>query len=294
MKKAAIAIGSNSTRLLAAEAEGLTLRSCLRGREETRLFLGLDGHGAITPEKIEETARAVARLYHDALSYGATEVALFATSATRDASNSDAFAARIKELTGLTLRIISGEEEARLAFSAASAGKRRLIMDIGGGSTEWTLGEKNQVEWAVSMQLGASRLLKIRPIQSPEDAEEILRICRETMQPYARQLRAMRRAPAMVGLGGTCTTSAAMTMERFASGEQVEGKLVTLHGAKRQLAYLSSLTLEQRRQVPGLPPGRVDHMPHGLCILITALELCGFSYLTISGKTNLDGYLTQG
>jgi len=74
----------------------------------------------------------------------------------------------------------------------------------------------------------------------------------------------------------------------------VEGKLVTLHGAKRQLAYLSSLTLEQRRQVPGLPPGRVDHMPHGLCILITALELCGFSYLTISGKTNLDGYLTQG
>ena len=174
MKRAAIAIGSNSTRMLAAETTGGALRNPIRGREETRLFLGLDEAGNISPEKLEDTAQAVKRLYLNALAYGAETVDLFATSATRDAGNSADFASRIRKLTGLELRIISGEEEARLAFAAVSEGKRRLVMDIGGGSTEWTVGENNRVEWAVSMQLGASRLLKMCPIQSVWDAERAL------------------------------------------------------------------------------------------------------------------------
>ena len=291
MKRAAIAIGSNSTRMLAAETEKGELRNPIRGREETRLFLGLDEAGNISPDKLEATAQAVKRLHRAAIAYGAESVDLFATSATRDAGNSAEFAARIRELTGLELQIISGEEEARLAFMAVSEGKRRLVMDIGGGSTEWTIGEHNRVEWAVSMQLGASRLLKMQPINCPQDAEKALALCREIMAPYARQLSALPPAPAMIGLGGSCTTAAAITMGREAHGELVEGKTVTRQQAIEQLQLLSGMTIEERMRVPGLPPARAMHYPHGLCILITALQLCGFDKITISGKINLDGYL---
>ena len=292
MRRAAIAIGSNSTRLLCADCGPDGLSNCLRGREETRLFLGLDGAGRISPERLEATAQAVSSLAALARSAGAETIDLLATSATRDAKNGFALGERIHALCGLSLRVISGKEEAALAFRAVSQGQRRMVMDIGGGSTEWTLGEGNRVEWSESMQLGASRLLKMQSINSPADAERVLQMAREIMAPYAAQVRALPPAPALVGLGGSCTTAAAMLMGKEAHGEQVEGREVTREQAEAQLRLLSSLPLEARMRVPGLPPARAVHMPHGLCILIAALEALGFSRLTVSGKTNLDGYLS--
>lgn len=293
MKRAAIAIGSNSTRMLCADVENGKLTHIVRGREETRLFLGLDEEGSIRPERLEETARAVERLYRAAVSCGAQDVTLLATSASRDAKNGGSLRERIRELCGLDMRIISGEEEAALAFRAVSEGKRRLVMDIGGGSTEWTIGEENRIEWSVSMQLGASRLLTLQPIDSPEDAEKALALAREIMAPHAERLRRLPPAPEMMGMGGSCTTAAAIHMAREAHGEAVEGQIVTLAEARRQLALLSRMPLDERMRVPGLPPARAAHMPHGLCILISALESCGFDRLTVSGKTNLDGYLSS-
>ncbi len=291
MRRAAIAIGSNSTRMLCADVNAGRLTDCLRGREETRLFLGLDEQGCICPERMESTARAVARLAAMARAAGAESIDLLATSATRDAKNGRELGDRVFALCGLKMRVISGQEEAALAFRAASQGKRRLVMDVGGGSTEWTLGQDNRPEWAASMQLGASRLLKMQPIDSPEDARRVLKIARDIMAPQAEKLRAFAPAPEMIGLGGSCTTSAAMAMGKEAHGEQVEGRIVTRDQAQKQLDLLSSLTLEQRMQVPGLPPARAAHMPHGLCILLAAFDACGFDCLTVSGKTNLDGYL---
>ena len=291
MKRAAIAIGSNSTRMLVADARGGVLRDPVRGREETRLFLGLDGAGRISPEKIESNAQAVLRLHREALSHGAQSVDLFATSAVRDAANSSVFAARIRELTGLDMRVISGREEARLAFMAVSNGERRMVIDIGGGSSEWTLGENNRVEWSVSMQIGASRLLKNQRLESPEDAARVQILCKEVMGLYGRQLQSFAPAPALIGLGGTCTTAAAITLGREAHGEEVEGVTVEKQAAIDQLIMLSSMTLEERKQVPGLPHSRAAHYPLGLCILISSMDVLGFQQLTVSGKTNMDGYL---
>ena len=293
MKRAAIAVGSNSTRLLCAELTAEGLKNRMTAREETRLFSGLDAGGSIRPERLEATAQAVARLWAAAVSWGAEQTALFATSASRDAANSGALARRIRQLCGLDMQIISGTEEAALAFGAVSAGKRRLVMDIGGGSTEWTLGENGRIEWSVSMQLGASRLLAFRPVACPEDARAVLASARSVMTPYAERLRGLPPAPEMVGLGGSCTTLAAMEMGREAHGDQVEGAVVTRAAAAAWLERLSGMTLEERRRVPGLPPGRAEHMPHGLCILLTALELCGHERLTVSARTNLDGYLLR-
>ena len=141
------------------------------------------------------------------------------------------------------------------------------------------------------MQLGASRLLKMQPISCPEDAGKALAICREIMTPYAKQLSALPPAPVMIGLGGSCTTAAAMLLGREAHGEEIEGWTVTLADARRFLALLSPLSIEERQRVPGLPPRRAAHMPNGLCNLIAALEETGFDRLTVSIRTNLDGYL---
>lgn len=291
MKKGAIAIGSNSTRLLAAEKKQGVLTDIFRGREETRLFLGLDAQGRIAPERLEDTAQAVARLYRAAIIQGAQSVVLFATSATRDAKNGGELARRIEELCGLPLQVISGEEEARLAFLAVAGKEHRLVMDIGGGSTEFTLGNQGSIHFARSAQLGASRLLKMQPISSPEDALCALKTAEDILRPFAQALSAYPKAPGIVGLGGSCTTAAAIQMGREAHGEGVEGKIVSLKEARRQLALLSSMTLEQRMHLPGLPPARAIHMPHGLCILIAALQLLGYGEITVSGRTNLDGYL---
>lgn len=289
--RAAIAIGSNSTRMLCAEKRNGALTDILRGREETKLFLGLDEQGMILPERIEQTARAVARLYGLALSHGAESVALFATSASRDAGNAAALSGRIRALTGLEMRVISGEEEARLAYRAAAGCGRRLVMDIGGGSTEFTVGEGGAPEWSGSAQMGASRLLKRCPIRCAEDARRAYDLAREALAPFARQIGERRKAAGMTGLGGSCTTLAAMLLGREAHGEEIEGHAVTAADARRFLDLLSPMTLEERRGVPGLPPGRAEHMPHGLCILIAAMELTGFDRLSVSTRTNLDGYL---
>ena len=289
--RAAIAIGSNSTRLLCAEKRQGRLADLLRARENTRLFLGLDDNGNLLPERIADTARAVRDLYRQALDHGAESTALFATSAVRDAKNGAALAERIHALCGLRMRVISGEEEARLAFAAAAGAERRLVLDIGGGSTEFTVGEAGWAEWAGSAQMGASRLLKMCPISCAGDAERALGTARETLSPFAAQVNALKKAVGITGLGGSCTTAAAMLLGREAHGEEIEGWIVTLQDARAQLQLLSSLTVEERMRVPGLPAARAEHMPHGLCILISALELTGFDRLKVSVRTNLDGYL---
>ena len=291
MMRGAIAIGSNSTRMLAAEKEGRKLQNILRGRVETKLFLGLDEEGNIQQERLEFTARAVSRLAAAARAHGAKEIALFATSATRDAKNGEELGKRIYELCGLSMQVITGEEEARLAFRAVAGEERRLVMDIGGGSTEFTLGETGVIAFAASAQMGASRLLKSHPIACISDAEEAIKEAKRVLSPFAEKILRFPKAQGMIGLGGSCTTAAAIQMKRIAHGDQVEGEIVSLAEARRQLQLLSSLPLEERKKVPGLPPERAVHMPHGLCILIAAMELLQMDAITVSGRNNLDGYL---
>ena len=289
--RAAIAIGSNSTRMLAANLRNGELVDTVREREETRLFLGMDENNNILPERLEATAQAVLTLARKARAAGAKDIALLATSATRDAANSDALARRIRELTGLELQVIPGEEEARLAFRAAAGQERRLVMDIGGGSTEWTLGEKGQVEWAVSAQLGCSRLYKVRPVNSLADAQAVYGMAEEIFLKQKEQLDRFAPAPGLIGMGGTCTAAASIQRGRFVHGIDVDGDVLTRDLVREQWEWLSPMSVEERKRVPGLPLGRVLYMPHGLSILLAAMTVLGFDRFTVSGKNNTDGYL---
>ncbi len=291
MMHAAIAIGSNSTRMLCAEKREEGLANILRGREETRLFSALNEQGLFPEEKIEEPARAVEKLHRMAAAHGAADCVLFATSASRDAKNSDALSARIRELTGLNMQVITGEEEARLAFLAVAGQEKTLVMDIGGGSTELTLGDKGCILSAASAQMGASRLMKMQPISSLSDGEKALQLAKAAMRPFVEELPGQARGAALVGIGGTCTASAGIAAGRFFSVEDMEGAQVSLQQAKAQLALLAPMSLKEREQVPGLPATRAMHMPNGLCILIAVMELLGADRLSVSGRNNLDGYL---
>lgn len=291
MKHAAIAIGSNSTRMLCAEKTEKGLEQILRGREETRLFSALNDQGMFPEEKIEETARAVESLHRMAVAHGAADCVLFATSASRDAKNSHVLSQRIRALTGLDMQVITGEEEARLAYLAVAGQGKTLVMDIGGGSTELTLGDKGCILSAASAQMGASRLMKMQPIRSLSDAEKALQLAKQAMKPYAENLQGMAVGAALVGIGGTCTASAGITAGQFFSVDAMEGTRVTLQQAREQLALLAPMPLAEREQVPGLPATRAMHMPNGLCILIAVMELLGMDRLSVSGRNNLDGYL---
>lgn len=291
MMRAAIAIGSNSTRMLCAEKTERGLINIVRGREETRLFSALDDNGLFPEDKILETADAVKRLHDAALLHGAAECVLFATSASRDAKNSHLLAEKIFASTGLKMQVITGEEEARLAFAACAGQHKTLVMDIGGGSTELTLGEKAQIFSAASAQMGASRLMKMQPIHNPAQAEKALLLAREGMRPFTDALKDRAEGAVLVGIGGTCTAAAGIQAGVFFDADTMEGAAVTLQEARRQLFMLSDMPLQKREQVPGLPPTRAMHMPNGLCILIAVMELMGFESLSVSGRNNLDGYL---
>lgn len=291
MMHAAIAIGSNSTRMLCGEKAASGLQNILRGREETRLFSALDAKGFFPAEKIEETAMTVKKLYDAAMAHGAKDCVLFATSASRDAKNSQALADRIYQLTSLSMQIITGEEEARLAFFACAGEKKTIVMDIGGGSTELTLGEHGRILSAASAQMGASRLMKMQEIYSVQDAQNALSLAKEALRPYTDALKGQLSGATLMGIGGTCTALAGIFRQAFFTVEAMEGQTVSLEEARRQLAMLAPMPLAKREQVPGLPATRAMHMPNGLCILIAAMELMGFESLSVSGRNNLDGYL---
>lgn len=290
MIRAAIAIGSNSTRSLVADT-GKQLTVLHRGREETLLMMGINEQGELTQEAMERTVNAVDKLHREALEMQAVSVQLMATSATRDARNSAVFAGMLKEKTGLSLQIISGEEEATLAFRAAAGTKNCLVIDIGGGSTELTWGDRGEIRYVHSAQMGASRLLKMQPVQNTGDMEKALQLSRSAIKKPIDEILALGTPRTMTGLGGTCTTCAALLMQKEAHGEEVEGKTVTREQVRAFLHMLAPMTPEARANVPGLPLSRIHHIPHGLSILLSVMEEARIDAFTVSGRTNLDGYL---
>lgn len=290
MRKAVIAIGSNSTRMLTADC-GKELRNRVTGRVETRLFLGLDEHNALSSQAMENTADAVLALLSDARRAGAEKTDLIATSACREASNADELERLLLERAGLDLRIIPGDEEAVCSYRAAADGGKCLLADIGGGSTEYSLGDRGKPVCARSTNTGASRLFKKGEINSLSDRIVFLDLAKRELQGAVRDIHSYFRADKLIGVGGTCTTAASIARGCSVGSEDIEGFVLTLDAVEKQLDMLSQMTPEQRALVPGLPLGRVHIMPHGLCILQATMELLGFTSLTVSVRTVADGWL---
>ena len=293
MKAAVIGIGSNSVRMLLAQIDGRHARKLMRDREGTRLFAGLDEQRNLSMESMRTTVNAVERMAREARDMGADAVHLFATSATRDAANSDVLADMLRS-TGLELEVISGEEEAELSFRGATDGGHCGVIDIGGGSTEIVVGQDSGILAAFSCQMGAVRLHRTIDIRSHSDLAAVEQAALAILEENLREHPTLTVPDKWVGTGGTFTTLAAMVKGiRWTEKTYMHGTLITKEQASDWARTLADMPLEQRLTLPGLQPHRADIVVHGICILLAVMQRLGIDALRVSEYGNLDGYLKR-
>lgn len=293
MRLGCIGVGSNAIRLLNAQWDGSRLCDDLRERRGTRLFAGLQG-GMLTQESIDASVSAVEELARIARDDGAENLFVFATSAVRDAKNGEAFTARASEAAGAPVEIISGEEEAVLSYIGASEGGRCGVIDIGGGSTEFTLGEDERIDGAISLQIGAVRMNAQTPVLCEADYETTMERCMKIMHRDASSLLRMPQRDTWYGVGGTMTTLGAMQKKTpIFVPELCEGMLIRLEEVAQWGRRLARLSMTDRRQIQGLMPQRADIIPGGIAILEAAMRCFFIEEIHLSAHGNMDGFLKK-
>jgi exopolyphosphatase / guanosine-5'-triphosphate,3'-diphosphate pyrophosphatase len=298
---AAVDIGTNSVRLLVADVDGTSPREAKivpldRRMRITRLGQGVDGTRALAPEAIARTV-AVLREYRDALTeHGVTQVRATATSAARDASNRDEFFTAAHDALGVMPELLSGEEEAALSFLGATADLESaapyLVVDIGGGSTEFVLGTDAPVG-LVSLDMGCVRITE-QFIHSdppaPEELSNAVAVVRDLVAEVPRVIPGALDAVTLVGLAGTVTTVAAVEqgLPEY-DPERIHHFRLTREAAEDVFRTLATESAEQRRHNPGLEPGRVDVIVGGAAVLVGIFRVLGFDDMLVSEADILDG-----
>lgn len=279
VRVAAIDCGTNSIRLLVAEVDpGPVPKLCDLDRrlEIVRLGQDVDRTGRLAPEALARTFDACQRYADRIAELGAERVRFVATSATRDASNRDEFVAGVRDLLGVEPEVISGDEEARLSFAGATVelgaqGLPRpyLVVDIGGGSTEFVLGDGHPFA-AVSVDMGCVRLTERCLTSDPPTLGEVAAARAEVDRQIDRAAAnvPLHQAQTLVGLAGTVTTVAAMALDLPAYlPERIHHAQITASEIHTVTERLLEMNREQRRALPFMHPGRVDVIGGGSLIL---------------------------
>jgi len=287
--KAVIDVGTNSIKFHAArkKADG-SLETVLDKNDIARLGEGLRETGLIAPEALERNALSVAAFAEKARELGAVPE-IVGTMALRTAKNAAAFASRVKELTGLDLRVIPGEEEARLSYLAVLSGLPLdggdlVTFDTGGGSTEFVYGRGAEMLRKFSVPLGAVRITEEFFVDDPVRPGSV----DAAMEEIRKSLTGggvLGSPEVIVGMGGTVTSLASVKfkMETY-DPDVVQGSVLTLTELKEMAAMFASMTLEERKGVTGLQPKRADVILAGTCIVCAILDLLGASSFTVSDR----------
>lgn len=309
IRAAAIDVGTNTVRLLVGEPDGAGgYRPIFAAQEITRLGQGLSPDRLLQPEPIQRTLAVLEWFRRLADSHGATRTAVIGTSALREARNRQEFLRRARMEMGLDVRVISGEEEARLTLRGMRAalpavgyplGGRLLLMDIGGGSTEFLLADGDAILATASTGLGVVKLTEAHVRHDPPVPAELTAI-HDVVAARLARLRAegfpglgpAAAAPAIafVGTAGTLTTLAAidLSLTSYDPG-RVNGHRLTRDRVEALLRELASLPLVRRRGIPGLEPARADVIVAGALVCLGAMETLGFPTIVVS-----DGGLREG
>jgi exopolyphosphatase / guanosine-5'-triphosphate,3'-diphosphate pyrophosphatase len=301
MRVAAIDIGSNSVRQIVADVspDG-TIRVVDEMKAAPRLGAGLGITNDLDAAAMDRAVEAVTRMYTLAGQLGATRIEAVATSAVREASNGSAFIARVKEATGLRIRVLSGQQEARLTFRSALAhfelgAGRAVVMDIGGGSLELALSADGLVESLESFPLGAIRMTEafLRDQPGRKGVSALRKAVREELRgrlPY-REWRGAR----VIGSGGTFTNLAGMHLARegIATARTTHGTSIARAELEHVLEWLQDMTPEERATVPGLNPARADIIVAGLAVAAEAMSRFEGRELVVSAFGIREGLLLE-
>ena len=304
MRVAAIDCGTNSIRLLIADIEGDNFREVVRDMEIVRLGQGVDQTGQFHPDAIARTLAAVDKFAAEIAKRGVEKIRFCATSATRDATNRHLFVDGVRERLGIEPEVISGDEEAALSFAGAiqdldPAEGPFLVIDIGGGSTEFVFGTSS-VEAARSVNIGCVRMTERHFANDPATAQQV-EAARTDIQAAIAQAAAevpITQAKTLVAVAGTATTVAAAALnlpeyDRYS----IHLARVTAAQVHEASAMFLSKNREERLELGYMHPGRVDVIPAGALVLSEILKATGATGFVASESDILDGMarsLVQG
>jgi exopolyphosphatase/guanosine-5'-triphosphate,3'-diphosphate pyrophosphatase len=282
---AAIDCGTNSIRLLIADIERsngtVQLTDVVREMRVVRLGQGVDATGELAPEALERTFAATADYARLIREHGAGAVRFVATSASRDARNRQAFVDGIRGLLGVEPEVISGDEEAALSFAGASSvlpildGDQVLVVDLGGGSTEFVLGTAGGVTAAKSVDVGCVRLTERHLRDDPPTTEQIAAAEADVDAAITRAGLdvPLERATAVVGVAGSVTTitAHAMRLPEY-SPEAIHGTELSIDAIRGAATDLLEMSRAGRADLPYMHPGRVDVIGAGGLVWRRILE----------------------
>lgn len=299
---AAIDCGTNSIRLLVADIDvtGTTLTDVVRTMQIVRLGEGVDRTGVLSEGALERTFAACDQYARAIAEAGAQRTRFVATSATRDAANRQVFFDGVRQRLGVEPQVISGDTEARLSFigSTRALGDRItaepvLVVDIGGGSTEFVLGRvSGEVLAAHSVDVGCVRMTERRLRSDPPTSDEIDAATADIDAAIARagEEVALAAAQTLVGLAGSVTTlsAIAMDLDRY-DADATHGSWLSRADVGTLTGQLLRQTHEQRAAIPVMHPGRVDVIGGGALVLDRILAATGLPAVLVSEHDILDG-----
>ncbi|MER6716443.1 MULTISPECIES: Ppx/GppA phosphatase family protein [unclassified Streptomyces] len=303
---AAVDCGTNSIRLLVADADPATGELVDLDRRMTivRLGQGVDRTGRLAPEALQRTFAACREYAGIIKEHGAERLRFVATSASRDAENRDEFVRGVLDILGVEPEVISGGQEAEFSFTGATkelAGrdhlpKPYLVVDIGGGSTEFVVGE-DQVRAARSVDIGCVRmterhLVRDGVVSDPPTEEQIaaMRADIEAALDLAEETVPLREARTLVGLAGSVTTVSAIAQELPEyDSEAIHHSRVSRERVREITEWLLRSTHAERAAVPSMHPGRVDVIGAGALVLLSIMERIGAEEVVVSEHDILDG-----
>jgi len=296
MRVAAIDCGTNSIRLLIADIHDGQFKEVHRQMEVVRLGQGVDKNKAFDPEAIERTLKVTGEYARVIAAKGVEKVRFCATSATRDASNRQIFIDGVKAILGIEPEVIPGEEEAALSFMGATKELSVLdgpflVVDIGGGSTEFVLGTE-RVESARSVNIGCVRMAERHLNQQPPTLDSVASATRDIDAAIAEAARdvAVTSAKSLVCVAGTATTVAAAALglseyDRYA----IHLSRIPAQKVHDVAAMFQAMSREEIAALGYMHPGRVDVITSGSLVLSRVLRATGASEFIASESDILDG-----
>ncbi len=294
---ATIDIGTNSIKFHIGErlSDG-TWRKVIDRAEVVRLGEGLRETGVFSEQAMARAATTIANMAGEAQRNGVVALATVATMGMRNAGNAEQFIAAIQTRCGVSIEVISGEEEARLAYLAVQAGLGLpdvplVVFDSGGGSTQFTFGHGSTVDDRFSLNVGAARFTE-RYTLNKEVSETALH---EALNAISADLARLNDAPvpdALIGMGGAVTNMVAVKLGLATyDPDAVQGAILTRDDVEHQIEQYRSRPAAERQTIIGLQPGRAEVILAGACIVKTVLEKFHMNTLTVSDRSLRHGLL---
>ena len=286
---AAVDLGTNSTRLLVADVDGDTLDEVLRLLTITRLGEGVDERHKLLPVPIARVRNCLADYRRELEALGAERTLAIATSAVRDAENGEAFLGEIEWSYGFTTELLAGTEEAAMMLRGVTSGRPALddvlVVDIGGGSTELVHAVDGSVAFATSLDIGCVRLTERFLGSDPPSRPELA-----AAGGYVRSLLPPLEVGAAIGVAGTVTTLATLDLgDSEYDPARTHGHRISRASAETQLERLAALSVEERRLVGGMEPGRAPVIVAGLIVLREVLAAYDLAEIEVSERDILHG-----